>query len=100
MVSGGIFSSPRSVLSSVQALELANIYLANAHSTKDPSIVMVLCHDTEGSLSQARKSAKHGEVPTVREGVAIAYIELGKILDIHGKHDDAQTSYKKAEKFG
>ncbi|KAK3813993.1 MAG: hypothetical protein J3Q66DRAFT_411466 [Benniella sp.] len=100
MVSGGIFSSPRGILSPVQALELANIYLANAHGTRDPSIAMVLCHDTEVTLSHAKKSAKHAEMQTVRDGVAIAYIDLGKVLESHGKLDDAQTSYKKAEKLG
>jgi hypothetical protein len=79
---------------------LANTYLASAQSTKDLSIAMVLCHDTEVSLSQAKKTAKHAAVHTIRDRVAIAYIELVNVLDGHGKQDDAQTSYKKAEKLG
>jgi hypothetical protein len=95
-----INASPRSVLSPVQALELANIYLANAHSTKDPSIAMALCYDTKVALSQAKKTAKRAEDRSVRDSVAITYIELGKLLDVHGKDDDAQASYKKADGLG
>lgn len=93
-------ASPRSILSPAQALELANIYLSHAQRTQDANVVMVLCNDTEVTLSHAKKTAKHAEVHTVRDEVAIAYIELGRVLDSHGKHDDAQTSYKKAEKLG
>lgn len=100
MVFGGIVTSPRSILSPVQALELANIYLANAQRTNDPTIALVLCHDTEVSLSQAKKAVRQTDVHTIRDGVAMAYIELGKLLDSRGKQEEAQASYKKADKLG
>jgi hypothetical protein len=100
MVFGSIFDSRRSVLSPVQALELANIYLADAQSAQNSSIVMFLCHETGAMLSHAKKTAKQAEMQTVRGQVAIAYINLGKVLDSLGEQEDAQTSYKKAEKLG
>jgi hypothetical protein len=100
MVFGRIVNSPRNVLSPVQALELANIYLSNARSTNDSSIAMVLCHDTEVSLAQAKRAAKHTEAHTIHDGIAITYIELGKLLDSRGNRDEAQASYEKAQKLG
>jgi hypothetical protein len=100
MVFGGIVTSPRSILSPVQALELANLYLANAQRTNDPTIALVLCHDTEVTLSQAKKSVRQADLHTIRDGVVMAYIELGKLLDSRGRQDEAQASYKKADKLG
>lgn len=100
MVFGSIISSPRGSLSSIQALHLANIYLEKAEKEQDPDIVMVLCHDTEVSLFQARKTSKHTENRTLQEGIAIAYIDLGNLLHNQGHPNEAKTSYKKAEKLG
>jgi hypothetical protein len=100
MVFGGIVSSPRGNLTSQQSLELANVYLENATRTTDPNIALVLCHDTEISLSQAKRMANHSDKKTVREGIATAYIDLGKLLYNRGHHREAQASYKKAEKLG
>ncbi|KAF9945701.1 hypothetical protein BGZ65_010466, partial [Modicella reniformis] len=99
MVFGGIVSSPRGILSPQQFLELANVYLENANKTKDLNITLVLCHDTETSLSQARKGAKRDEHQAVREGVTTAYIGLGRVLENRGHLIEAQASYKKAEKM-
>ncbi|KAG0227774.1 hypothetical protein BGX31_006852 [Mortierella sp. GBA43] len=96
----GIVSSQREVLSSTQALELANIYLENACKVDEVVIALVLCHDAEISLTQARKAVGNGDDPTSRSGIATAYIELGKALDTRGLQHEAQASYKKAKKWG
>ncbi|KAF9360831.1 hypothetical protein BGX34_007467 [Mortierella sp. NVP85] len=76
MSSTSIFSSPRGLLSPQKVLELANVYLENAFSATDPDITLVLCHDTQVSLSQAKESVKDDKNQTVTEGIAIAYIGL------------------------
>jgi hypothetical protein len=100
MVFGGIVTSPRGTLSPSQALELARVYLENANQMEDAKISLVLCHDTEVSLSQAKRTAKHANDPTLKEGIANAYIGLGKLLHDRGHHVEAQTSFKKAQKLG
>jgi hypothetical protein len=100
MVFGSIVSSPRGSLSPTKALELANLYLETAFNATDSEIALVLCHDTEVSLSQVRKSVKHDKNPTVIQGVATAYIGLGKLLENRGHVGSAQASFKKAEKLG
>ncbi|KAG0234726.1 hypothetical protein BGX31_004465 [Mortierella sp. GBA43] len=94
-------------LSLQQALELSNIYLKNAYRTKDHGVSLVLCHDAEAALSQAKSANKkyHGHpndagYQALREGVAAAYIDLGKLMEVQGYQDEAQTIYKKAEKWG
>ncbi|KAF9346581.1 hypothetical protein BGX34_003796 [Mortierella sp. NVP85] len=94
-----IVSSPRGSLTPQQALNLANVYLENARDATDTDIALVLCHDTEVSLSQARKAARHDDNQTVVEGIASAYFDLGKVLERHGYSTGAQASYKKAEKL-
>jgi hypothetical protein len=83
-------------------LELANVYLETAFNTTDSEIALVLCHDTEVSLSQARKSVQNqnDKGPIVTEGIATAYIGLGKLLESRGYVGGAQASLKKAEKLG
>ncbi|KAK3824987.1 MAG: WD40-repeat-containing domain protein [Benniella sp.] len=100
MVFGGIVTSPRSSLSTQQALELARVYLENACRAKDADIILVLCHDTEVSLSQAKRSAKHSDNQVERKRIGTVYIQLGKVLHNQGHSKEAQTSYKKAEKLG
>ncbi|KAF9920652.1 hypothetical protein BGZ65_011054, partial [Modicella reniformis] len=100
MIFGSIVPSPRGILSAQQSLELANVYLENANRVPDNDIALVLCHDTELSLSQAKKSAKREEDKAVSKRVATAYIELGKVLNGRGHHIEAKASYKKAEKLG
>jgi len=95
-----IVSSPLEKLSALQALELANVYLENANNAHDPATTLVLCHDTEVSLSQARKAGKHAENQSVNEGIGLAYISLGKILESRGHVSGAETSYKLARKLG
>jgi len=100
MVFGSIISSPRGSLSLQQALDLANIYLENARNTQDPAIALVLCHDTEVSLSHVKRAAKYTEDKTMREGIATVYIELGDLLDNHGHRNEAQIFRKKSDKWG
>ncbi|KAF9349015.1 hypothetical protein BGX34_002105, partial [Mortierella sp. NVP85] len=100
MVFGGIVSSPLAYLSAHQALELANVYLENANNASDANISLVLCHDTEVSLSQAKKAAKYSENQALIDGIAAAYVDLGKLLERRGHGNEAQSSYKKAEKLG
>jgi hypothetical protein len=100
MVFGGIITSPRGTLSPSQALELARVYLGNASQIKDDKISLVLCHDTEVSLSQAKRAAKHTDDPTLKDGIATAYIDLGTLLRDRGHRAEAQTSFKKAQKLG
>ncbi|KAF9991856.1 hypothetical protein BGZ65_013019, partial [Modicella reniformis] len=96
-----------SVLLPKQALDLSNIYLENASKTTDHDIALALCHDAEAILYQVERSSKKtlahpkdaGD-KVLREGVASAYIGIGKLLDSQGYPDKAQAIYKKAEKLG
>ncbi|KAF9985482.1 hypothetical protein BGZ65_010710 [Modicella reniformis] len=99
MANGDIVSSPRSTLPPSQILQLALVYLNNAKS-QDSDLALVLCHDTEVALKQAKRNAKSNVDQTLREEVANAYIELGMVLHNRGHSNEAQVSYKKAEKLG
>ncbi|KAF9358853.1 hypothetical protein BGX34_008687 [Mortierella sp. NVP85] len=66
----------------------------------DPGVALVLCHDTEVSLSQLKKTAKNTEDNAMRGAIANAYIELGKVLDGRGHDLEAKGFYKKAVKLG
>lgn len=100
MAFGSIVSSPRGILSPQQALKLANVYLENACSADDGDIALVLCHDTEVSLYQAKKAAKRIEDEYVVGEIAITYVDLGDLLKSRGHPNEAKASYKKAEKLG
>ncbi|KAF9346718.1 hypothetical protein BGX34_003691, partial [Mortierella sp. NVP85] len=100
MLFGGVIASPLSTLSPQQALELARVYLENAYNTSDPAIALVLCHNTEVSLFQAKKTAKHDENQTTIDGIATAYIDLGRILERYNRDTEAKAFCKKGEKLG
>jgi hypothetical protein len=100
MVFGSIVSSPRANLSGRQALELASMYLENASNASDADISLVLCHDTEVSLYQAKKAIKHAENQSLVDGIATTYIGLGRLLERRGHGTSAKASFKKAEKLG
>jgi hypothetical protein len=100
MVFGHIVSSPRGTLSAQQSLHLANFFLDGAGKAQDRDIALALCHETELTLFQSKKSAKCTDDQTVRQGIAVAFIGLGKVLDIHEHRTEAQAIYKKAEKMG
>ncbi|KAI8348220.1 hypothetical protein B0O80DRAFT_490127, partial [Mortierella sp. GBAus27b] len=99
MVFHSVISSPRSSLSLHQALQVASTYLDNARNASDSTIALVFCHDTEASLSYLKKVAKHADDKDTHEEVAAIYEGLGKLLDIHGRRDEAQAFYKKSEKW-
>lgn len=100
MLFGSVISSPRDILTPMQALELANIYLENASHATDPYIALVLYHDTEVSLSLAKRASKRLEIPLVREEIATAYVKLGGLLRSRRLHDEADAAFrKKAEKL-
>jgi hypothetical protein len=100
MILGSVISSPRGNLSLQQALDLASAYLEQAGKAQDRDIVLVFCHDTEVSLFQARKASKRVDDQTMRHGVAMGYIRLGRVLAINGHLNEAKAIYKKAEKLG
>ncbi|KAK3809373.1 MAG: WD40-repeat-containing domain protein [Benniella sp.] len=100
MVFSGIASSsPRGILSPHQALKLANVYLDSAYNEEDSDIAMVLCHDTQVSLSHARKTVGHAGDQSVIGRIAIAYIDLGNLLESRGYPNEAKVSYKEAVKL-
>jgi hypothetical protein len=99
-VFGSIISSPRGNLSLQQVIHLANVYLENAAKSTDPDILLVLCHDVEVSLFQAKKAAKNTEDKAMRYGIATVYIGLGDLLDHHGHGNEAKAFYKKSDKLG
>jgi hypothetical protein len=100
MAFGSVISSPRGNLSLQQALDLANIYLENASKSTDPDITLVLCHDTEVSLSHVKKAAKNSEDKSVHGRISTVYVGLGDLLDSKGHRGEAQAFYKKSEKWG
>jgi hypothetical protein len=101
MVFGSIISSPRGNLSLQQVLDLANIYLENAYKSTDPDIVLVLCHDTEVSLTHVKKAAKtSNEDKSMHGKIAAVYVGLGDLLHSNSHRDEAQVFYKKSEKWG
>ncbi|KAF9363411.1 hypothetical protein BGX34_004194 [Mortierella sp. NVP85] len=100
MVFSNIVSSPLGSLSLQHALDLVHIYLENASQASQSDIALVLCHDAEVALTQAKKAAKRNKDQAVLHGIAVAYIGLGKELDNRGRSCEAQESYKKAEKWG
>ncbi|KAK3810958.1 MAG: hypothetical protein J3Q66DRAFT_390885, partial [Benniella sp.] len=99
MVLWSVISSPRASLSLQQVLDLANVYLENARKAVDPNIALVLCHDTEVSLSQVKRAAKHTNDTHMREDIASIYTELGDFLDTQGRKNEAQAFYKKSVKW-
>ncbi|KAK3809381.1 MAG: hypothetical protein J3Q66DRAFT_373650 [Benniella sp.] len=99
MVFSSIVSSPRGILSPQQALKLANVYLDNACNEDDDNIALVLCHDTEVSLYQAKKAVKRIEDQYLIKEIAIAYMDLGNLLENRGYPNEAKVSYKKAGKL-
>ncbi|KAG0221405.1 hypothetical protein BGX31_009919 [Mortierella sp. GBA43] len=107
MLSRSLVPAPKNALSLKQALELSNLYLENAYKTVDQDIVLVLCHEAEMALIQAKSANKrdplrsnNSEYQGLCDGVATAYIDLGKLLERQGYRDVSQAICKKAEKWG
>jgi hypothetical protein len=100
MVFGHTISSPRGSLSLQQSLELANAFLGTATKLQDHDVALVLCHETEVTLFQAKKLAKRSEDKSGRQRIALTYIGLGKVLESHQHPSEAADIYKRAEKLG
>lgn len=96
------FASSRSSLSPQQALKLANVYLVCARNEEDPDVSLILCHDTEISLSQAKKavSRRAEDHDAVVQGIAAAYVTLSALLEKRGRSNEAKAINKKASKLG
>ncbi|KAI8346997.1 hypothetical protein B0O80DRAFT_219476, partial [Mortierella sp. GBAus27b] len=100
MVFGSYITSPKSILTPVQALRLAKVYLECATNEQDMDVTLVLCHDTEVSLSQAKRSAKGSDHQTLRPEIGKIYADLGHLLHNRGRPSEAKASYSRAEKLG
>ncbi|KAF9358182.1 hypothetical protein BGX34_009039, partial [Mortierella sp. NVP85] len=100
MLFGSVISSPLGSLSPQKALELANVYLDSAFKASDTDIALILCRDTEMSLVQAKKATKQSKDPMTIEGIATAYMNLGKLLEKHGYGSESRIICKKGEKLG
>ncbi|KAI8346998.1 hypothetical protein B0O80DRAFT_430458 [Mortierella sp. GBAus27b] len=100
MVFGSFITSPKSILTPVQSLRLAKVYLECATNEQDMDVTLVLCHDTEVSLSQAKRSAKGSDHQTLRPEIGKIYADLGHLLHNRGRPSEAKASYSRAEKLG
>ncbi|KAF9353420.1 hypothetical protein BGX34_011575, partial [Mortierella sp. NVP85] len=74
------------------------MYLNNAYDECDPNIALVLCHEIEASLVQAKKAAKQDNHVSKGE-IGTAFISLGRLLE-DLNHPEADTIRKKGEKLG
>ncbi|KAI8355280.1 hypothetical protein B0O80DRAFT_425790 [Mortierella sp. GBAus27b] len=83
-----------------QSLDLARAYLEKADNTKDSDVALILCLDTETTLSQAKKAARFSRNQITRNEIATLYDELGRVLERHGYHHRAQANFQRAAKWG
>ncbi len=103
---GGTFSSLRSALSPEKTLDLANAYLKLARETPALNIALILCNEVDASLSQMKRALKKAHTPqtladqALRDRIAQTYFERGQVLENWGQRDEAQNSYRKAQKWG
>ncbi|KAG0195622.1 hypothetical protein BGX31_006004, partial [Mortierella sp. GBA43] len=105
MLFRNIVPSPKGDLLPDQVLELIGIFLEGAKKANNDDVVLVLCHHAEAALAQAKSSTKKGSTLTdpdeqdLRERVAEAYFDLGKLMDDRQYRDEAKALYKKAHKL-
>ncbi|KAF9912862.1 hypothetical protein BX616_010219 [Lobosporangium transversale] len=106
-----MFGDSRSDLSPSIALALANSYMETARrNTGQPALVLEFCMDADRALSRIPRSAKRAllnstsfadkATASLREGIAAAYYEHGQMFQRLGHPEEAQRSYRKAEKWG
>ncbi|KAF9349119.1 hypothetical protein BGX34_002021, partial [Mortierella sp. NVP85] len=100
MVFSSVISSQREHLPLRKILDLANLYLENACKSTDPEIVLILCHDTEVSLSHAKKTARKSGDESMNGLIAAIHVDLSDLLERQGHRDEATTFRKKSEKWG
>jgi len=87
-------------LSSQKALKLAHMYLEKAWDESDSDIALVLYRETELSLVQAKKAAKHENNQAIMNGIGDAFINLSRLLEVRNRGSEADVIRKKAEKLG
>ncbi|KAF9354459.1 hypothetical protein BGX34_011014 [Mortierella sp. NVP85] len=103
---GTVVPSKLGYLSPQQALNLANLYLRNAKTEAnlhlrnaktegDPAIALVLCHEVEVSLSQAKKAAKNENNQAIRNEIGFTFIELSRLLEKLDQQHEANVIRKK-----
>lgn len=101
---GKMTTAFRGALSTRQTLQLAKFYLEYACKTTDHDIAQLLCHDAKSALSHVKRASKWAPKYTrdqgLRQDIAAAYSELGRLQDDLGLADQAQANYKIAEEFG
>ncbi|KAG0009678.1 hypothetical protein BGZ80_002163, partial [Entomortierella chlamydospora] len=96
------FSSRISDLSIEEALDLVNKRLELACQENDSAEALELSKKVKSLLSNAEHifASKKVKDPALREGIANAYHELGKLLENLGRDGKAKRSYSKAKKWG
>ncbi|KAF9363944.1 hypothetical protein BGX34_002959 [Mortierella sp. NVP85] len=72
-------------------MKLANLYLRNAKIEGDPDIAMVLCHETEASLFQAKMVAKNADDQVMMNRIGTALFELSQLLEEHHRDPEAEV---------
>ncbi|KAG0200341.1 hypothetical protein BGX31_004074, partial [Mortierella sp. GBA43] len=71
----------------------------------DRDVVLVLCHHAEVVLAQMKRSTKKASTSTdpkdqaLRERIAAAYFDLGKLMEGREHHEEAKVFYNKAQKL-
>lgn len=98
--------SPHISLSPQQSLELANVCLASARTTKDLDVAQELCRDAGAVLSQIKRafsialaSLETTEVQVLRDKITATYSDLGDLQGSLGQSDKALVSYRNAEQW-
>ncbi|KAI8346090.1 hypothetical protein B0O80DRAFT_431109 [Mortierella sp. GBAus27b] len=80
-------------------------FLESASKTIDNDVVLVLCHHAEAALSRMKRPTKKASASTdpkdqaLRERMAAAYFDLGKLMDNQEYQEEAEAFYKKAQKM-
>jgi hypothetical protein len=107
MLFRSIIPAPKGHLTPQQVQQLTDTYFENAFKAIDHDVILVLCHNAETILSQAKGTTRKAsgaptdnEDQTMREVIAAAYLNIGKLLENQGYQTEAQTFFKKSEKWG
>ncbi|KAI8603778.1 hypothetical protein EDD21DRAFT_441723, partial [Dissophora ornata] len=102
-----VYSKARSSLSPQSALEIANVYLENAHKAKNAELDHAYCSDAEAALLRIKLSLRKDLVSssrvedrTLREGIAAIFFELSELFERLGDHSRAHISHRHVEKWG
>ncbi|KAG0234215.1 hypothetical protein BGX31_004637 [Mortierella sp. GBA43] len=107
MLFRSIIPAPKGHLTPQQVQQLTDAYFENAFKAIDHNVILVLCHNAETILSQAKGTTRKApgaptdnEVQAMREVIAAAYLNIGKLLENQGYQTEAQNFFKKSEKWG